>query len=165
MGTLPGIAYKRYYRQRHQDSSTIDVMVKEDDSLKLTRFQDSVCLKVASCVAEYDWEYLIEERNCELTASIGFFFYINLFLFVLISFIRFWFQVVGLGLGTTHLRPMVLAVLPPLTGATITRKAYRAPHASRGANIPHCSRSLFQIPVPSRIFTFLFFLFFISYSY
>jgi hypothetical protein len=64
--------------------------VKEDDSLKLIRSQDSVCRKV---VAKYDWKYLFEERNyCELAASIGFFFYIDLFLFVLISFIRFWFQ-------------------------------------------------------------------------
>jgi hypothetical protein len=42
-GTLPGIADKRYYQQRYQDSSTIDVMVKENDSLKLTRSQNSVC--------------------------------------------------------------------------------------------------------------------------
>jgi hypothetical protein len=63
--TLPKIAYKKYYRQKHQDSSTIDVTVKENNSLKLTRSQDSVWLKVALYVAEYDWEYLIEERNCE----------------------------------------------------------------------------------------------------
>jgi hypothetical protein len=63
------------------------VTVKEDDSLQLTRSQDSVCLKVAPCVAKYDWEYLIEKRNCELAASIGVFFYIDFFSFVFILFL------------------------------------------------------------------------------
>jgi hypothetical protein len=34
-----------YYQQRCQDSSTKDVLVKEDDSLELTRFQDSAYIK------------------------------------------------------------------------------------------------------------------------
>jgi hypothetical protein len=66
------------------------VTVKEDDSPKLTKSQDSVNQIVASCVAEYNWEYLIKKRNCELAASIGFYFYIDFFPFVLISFFRFW---------------------------------------------------------------------------
>jgi hypothetical protein len=47
--------------------------VKKDESLELTRFQDSVFIKCVS-VAGYNWEYLIIERNCELAASFGFFY-------------------------------------------------------------------------------------------
>jgi hypothetical protein len=48
--------------------------VKEDDSRKLTRFQDSAEF---NCVIlpGYDWEYLIEERICELAAPFGIFTY------------------------------------------------------------------------------------------
>jgi hypothetical protein len=77
-GTLPGKSSMEHYRQRHQDSSTEDVMVKEYDSQKLTRFQDSVWLKCV-IMAGYNWEYLIEERNCELVASFGVFTYRFLF--------------------------------------------------------------------------------------
>jgi hypothetical protein len=46
--------------------------VKEDDSWKLTRSQDSVEF---NCVIlpEYDWEYLVEKRICELAVSFGIF--------------------------------------------------------------------------------------------
>jgi hypothetical protein len=67
-----------YYQQRFQDSSTEDVTVKKDDFQKLTKFQDSVWLKCV-IMAGYDWEYLIEERNCELAASFGVFTYRFLF--------------------------------------------------------------------------------------
>jgi hypothetical protein len=69
---LPRISYKGYYQQKCQDSSTKDVSVKEDESLELTRFQDSVFIKCVN-VAGYDWEYLIVERNCELATSLEFF--------------------------------------------------------------------------------------------
>jgi hypothetical protein len=66
--------------------------VKEDNSLKLTRSQDSVWL-TGVILAGYDWEYLIKERHCELAVSFEIFFYIEFFLFfVLFSFIRIWFQ-------------------------------------------------------------------------
>jgi hypothetical protein len=38
-------------------------------------------------MAGYYWEYLTEERNCELAALIGIFFYIDFFTFVFISFL------------------------------------------------------------------------------
>jgi hypothetical protein len=79
-GMLLGIPYKNYYLKRYQDSSTNNVTVKKDDSSKLTRFQDSVWLKCV-ILAEYNWEYLIEEKNCKLMASFGVFFYIDFFLF------------------------------------------------------------------------------------
>jgi hypothetical protein len=63
-----------YYQRRRQDSSTEDVTVKEDETWKLTRSQDSVCLKCVM-MAEYDWEYLVEEWICELAASFGVFTY------------------------------------------------------------------------------------------
>jgi hypothetical protein len=67
--------------------------VKEDDSLKLTRSQDSVWRKVTLYVAGYYWKYLVEKRNCELAAIIGIFFYIDFFfIFILFSFIRFYFH-------------------------------------------------------------------------
>jgi hypothetical protein len=63
-----------YYQQRHQDFSTENVTVKEDNFQKLIRSQDSVWLKCV-IMAEYNWKYLIEERNCELVASFGVFTY------------------------------------------------------------------------------------------
>jgi hypothetical protein len=71
--------------------STINATVKEDDSSKLTRSQDPVWLK-NGIRAEYDWEYLSEERNCELAALIGIFFHIDFF------FILFYFHLLGFGL-------------------------------------------------------------------
>jgi hypothetical protein len=82
--TLSRRSSKEYYQQRRHDSSTEDVTVKEDDSQKLTRSQDSVCPKCVM-MAGYDWEHLIEEMNCELAASFGFlhieFFFFCFFLF------------------------------------------------------------------------------------
>jgi hypothetical protein len=66
--TLPGRLYMEYYQQRHQDSNTKNVLVKEDNSLELTRSQNSVFLQ-SVIKAEYDWEYLIVEMNCELVVS------------------------------------------------------------------------------------------------
>jgi hypothetical protein len=45
--------------------------VKKDDFQKLIRSQGSAEF---SCMilSEYDWEYLVEERICELAASFGF---------------------------------------------------------------------------------------------
>jgi hypothetical protein len=54
--------------------------VKEDNSLELTKFQDSVFIN-GVIVTGYDWEYLIEEKNYELTASFGISFYIDFFYF------------------------------------------------------------------------------------
>jgi hypothetical protein len=61
------------------------VTVKEDDSLKLTRSQDSVWMLKGMIRAEYNWEYLIEERICELAASFEFLhidFFFSLFSFI-----------------------------------------------------------------------------------
>jgi hypothetical protein len=63
-----------YYQQRYQNSSIEDMTVKEDNSQKLIRSQDSVWLKGVILVG-YDWEYSIEERNCELVTSFGVFIY------------------------------------------------------------------------------------------
>jgi hypothetical protein len=70
------------------------MMVKENDSPKLIRSQNSVWLLRASCMARYDWEYLVEERSCELVALIGTSLY-RLFCFILFSFFKFWFSVRG----------------------------------------------------------------------
>jgi hypothetical protein len=66
--------------------------VKEDDSLQLTRSQDSVGLKIDSCMAGYYWEYLVKERNYELAALIGIFFHIDFFFFM------FYFHLLGFSL-------------------------------------------------------------------
>jgi hypothetical protein len=82
-----------YYQQRRQDSNTKDVSVKEDDSLELTRSQDSVFFQ-GVIRAEYDWEYLIVETNCELVAFFEIFIYRFFFLFLavfLFSFLYFLF--------------------------------------------------------------------------
>jgi hypothetical protein len=94
---------KKYYQQRRHDSSTEDVTVKEDDSQKLTRSQDSVCPKCVM-MAGYNWECLIEEMNCELAASFGilhieFFFLVSSFsIFFYIGFssslgVLFWYKI------------------------------------------------------------------------
>jgi hypothetical protein len=59
-GILSRRSSMEYYQQRRQDSSTEDVTVKENESQKLTRSQDSAEF---SCVIlpGYDWEYLVEE--------------------------------------------------------------------------------------------------------
>jgi hypothetical protein len=68
--------------------------VKEDDSLELMRSQDLVQVK---CVmpAGYDWEYLINKRNCELAASFGIFTY-RIFFFVLIFSYHLGFSFLGI---------------------------------------------------------------------
>jgi hypothetical protein len=87
-GTLSRRLNMEYYQQRRQVSSTEDMTVKEDDSQKLTRSQDSVEF---SCVIlpGYDWEYLVEERICELAASFGIFTY-RLIFFTFNSFSYFY---------------------------------------------------------------------------
>jgi hypothetical protein len=77
-----------YCQQRQQDSSTKDMTVKEDDSRKLNRSQDSVCLKCVMMTG-YDWEYLIEEKNRELAASFGVFIYRFSFFVFIFSFYFF----------------------------------------------------------------------------
>jgi hypothetical protein len=95
-GTLPEISYKGYYQQKYQVSSIKDASVKDDDSLELTRSQDSVLLKCVS-VAEYDWKYLILERNYEFTVFLKIFLlYIDffyLFIFFSFTFLFFFFFV------------------------------------------------------------------------
>jgi hypothetical protein len=86
-GTLSGKSYTKYCQQRQQDSSTEDVTVKEEDSWKLKRSQDSVCRKCVMLTG-YDWEYSIEEMNCELAASFGF-LYIDFFCFVFLFIFSF----------------------------------------------------------------------------
>jgi hypothetical protein len=54
---LPGISFNGYYQKRCQNSSTKNVSVKEDGSLKLIKLQDSIFIKCVN-VAEYNWEYL-----------------------------------------------------------------------------------------------------------
>jgi hypothetical protein len=84
-----------YYQQRQQNSSTKDVTVKENDPWKLMRFQDSVCLKCVM-ITRYDWEYLIEEKNCELAASFGVFKYrFSFFVFVFFFYFSIGFLFLG----------------------------------------------------------------------
>jgi hypothetical protein len=91
-GTLSGISYREYYQQKRQDSSTKDVSVKEDDSLKLTRSQDYSAYIKCDRVAGYDWEYLIVERNCVLAVSFRIFIYrFPLFVTFLFFFFFFYF--------------------------------------------------------------------------
>jgi hypothetical protein len=61
---------KGYYWQRKQDSSTKDVTVKKEGSLKLIRLQDSVFFKMCR-VAGCNWKYLISGMNCKLAVSFG----------------------------------------------------------------------------------------------
>jgi hypothetical protein len=84
--TLPRIPLKGYYQQIYQDSNTKDVLVKEDDFLKLTRSQNSVFINGV----EYDWEYLIVEKNYELVVFFGVFIY-RFLLIVFIFFFLFFF--------------------------------------------------------------------------
>jgi hypothetical protein len=74
-----------YCQQKQQDSSTEDTMVKEDNSQKLKRSQNSVYLKCV-IIAGYDWEYLIEEMICELAVSCEVFTYRFLFFVFIFSF-------------------------------------------------------------------------------
>jgi hypothetical protein len=82
-GILSRKSSTEYYQQKRQDSSTENVTVKEDESQKLTKSQDSAEF---SCVilSGYDWEYLVEEWICELAASFGVFTY--RFIFFVFSF-------------------------------------------------------------------------------
>jgi hypothetical protein len=50
---LSEITRNYYYQQKAFNSNTMDMVVKEDKSLKLTRFQDSVFLKYIS-MTRYD---------------------------------------------------------------------------------------------------------------
>jgi hypothetical protein len=84
-GTLSGRSYMEYCQQKQQDSSTEDTMVKEDNSQKLKRSQNSVYLKCV-IIAGYDWEYLIEEMICELAVSCEVFTYRFLFFVFIFSF-------------------------------------------------------------------------------
>jgi hypothetical protein len=59
--------------------------VKEDDSLELTRSQDSVLPKCVT-TAGYNWEYLFMKRNCKLAASFGVFLHRFFLLFFLFFF-------------------------------------------------------------------------------
>jgi hypothetical protein len=101
-GTLSRRSYMKYCQQRQQDSSTKDVTMKEDDSQKLNRFQDSVCQKCVM-ITGYNWKYLIEEKNCELAASFGiftyrfsffclYFFFILLYRFFFLG-VLFWYKI------------------------------------------------------------------------
>jgi hypothetical protein len=80
------ISLNGYYQQEKAYSSTRNVTVKKDNSLKLTKSQDSVYYK-SSCVPEYDWEYLILKTSYELTAYLRV-DYIDLF-FSFIFFVFF----------------------------------------------------------------------------
>jgi hypothetical protein len=83
-----------YNQQRQQNSSTKDVTVKENDPWNLMRFQGSVYLKCVM-ITGYDWEYSIEEKNCELAASFGVFKYrfsFFCFCFFLLFFHKFSFS-------------------------------------------------------------------------
>jgi hypothetical protein len=84
-----------YCQQRWQDSSTEDVTVKEDDFWKLMRSQDSdLAMLKYVIISGYDWEYLVEERICELAASLGVFIYRFIFFtfpFYFYFYIEFYF--------------------------------------------------------------------------
>jgi hypothetical protein len=61
------------------------VTVKEDDFWKLKRSQDlDLAVLKYVIISGYDWEYLVEDRICELAASLGVFIY--RFIFFIFSF-------------------------------------------------------------------------------